>query len=98
MPAAPFTLVEGRALLARTPSLLKAWLEPLPDAWLHCDEGPDTWSPLDVVGHLVHGERTDWMPRAKRILEHGEERPFEPFDRFAQLQEDAERRLDVLLD
>lgn len=85
--ARTFALVEARALLERTPRVLDAWLRGLPDAWLHADEGPGTWSAHVVVGHLCHGERTDWIPRARRILEHGEGLAFEPFDRFAQLAE-----------
>jgi hypothetical protein len=59
-------------------------LRGLPEAWLRADEGPDTFSPFEVVGHLVHGERTDWIERAERIAEHGTSLAFEPFDRFAQ--------------
>jgi hypothetical protein len=69
-------------VLERTPSALRALLVPLRETWLHCDEGPGTFSPRDVLGHLILGEETDWMPRARIILEHGESRPFEPFDRF----------------
>lgn len=72
---------EAFALLERTPRLLEAWLRDLPAAWLDCDEGADTYSPRDVVGHLIHGEETDWAPRLRHILEHGPARPFEPFDR-----------------
>jgi len=68
-------------LLARTPSVLHALLGGLADQWTKADYGPDTWSPHQVVGHLIFGERTDWIPRARLILEHGESRPFEPFDR-----------------
>ena len=63
---------------------LDALLRGLPDGWITANEGGDTWSPFDVVGHLIHGERTDWMPRVRIILEHGESRPFDKFDRFAQ--------------
>jgi DinB family protein len=74
---------EAVALLRRTPAALTALLDGLPDAWLEASEGPDTFSPRDVVGHLIHGEETDWMPRLRIILEHGESVPFTPFDRFA---------------
>ena len=74
---------EARVLLSRTPAVLRAWLEDLPDAWLRADEGPGTYSPFDVLGHLLSGEETDWVPRMERLLAHGEERPFEPFDRDA---------------
>ena len=59
-------------------------LRGLPDGWIEAHEGADTWSPFDIIGHLVQGERSDWMPRARVILEHGEARAFDPFDRFAQ--------------
>src|SRR4029450_1921228 len=62
------------------------------------NEGADTWSPYDVIGHLIHGERTDWITRAKIILEHGESRPFDPFDRFAQFEESNGKTLEELLD
>ncbi len=78
-----YDLREARALLGRTPAVLDALLRGVPLAWVHANEGPDTFSPFDVLGHLIHGERTDWVPRAKVILEHGESRPFEPFDRYA---------------
>lgn len=73
---------EAIALLERTPAALAALLGGLPDAWLQCDEGPATFSPHEVIGHLLHGERTDWLPRIHRLLEHGEALAFEPFDRF----------------
>ena len=75
---------EAAALLERTPAMLFAWLVDLPEAWLTADEGPGTFSPREVVGHLLHGEEADWMPRARRILEHGEAVPFDRYDRFAQ--------------
>jgi len=78
---AGFDLAEARALLARTPGALRAWLGGLPDAWTRAVEAPGTWSAYDIVGHLVDGERHDWIPRARIILEHGTARPFELFDR-----------------
>lgn len=78
---------EALALLERTPPVLSVWLRDLPEPWLHADEGPDTWSPYLVVGHLIHGEKTDWVARAEQILSGGADRPFEPFDRFAMLGE-----------
>lgn len=74
---------EAAAILERTPGTLRALLAGLPEAWLEADEGPETFSPMDVLGHLIHGEETDWIPRIEIILEHGESRPFTPFDRFA---------------
>jgi hypothetical protein len=68
-------------LLARTPHVLRALLAGLEEEWLRADEGPGTYSTLDVIGHIVHGEDTDWIPRVEHVLEHGERTPFEPFDR-----------------
>jgi hypothetical protein len=93
-----FDLGTGIAVLERTPATLRAMLSGLPAAWLDGTEGPDTWSPYVVVGHLIHGERTDWIPRAKIILAQGAERRFTPFDRFAQFRESQGKPLDVLLD
>lgn len=84
--APAFTPPDAIAILERTPGTLRAWLTGLSDDWLATDEGPDTFSPLEVLGHLVHGERADWMTRARTIVEHGPERPFAPFDRFAHRQ------------
>lgn len=94
----PFDVAEAIALLERTPKVLDALLRGLPDGWIAANEGPGTWSPFDVVGHLVHGERADWMPRTRRLLEAGEERPFDPYDRFAQFRESAGKSLGDLLD
>lgn len=93
-----FSLPEGLAVLERTPRVLRAWLAGLPETWLTADEGPDTFSPLEVVGHLVHGERTDWMARIHMILEHGASRAFEPFDRFAHRRDLAGWSIARLLD
>jgi hypothetical protein len=89
---------EAAAVLARTPAALDALLRGLPDDWIAANEGGETWSPFDVVGHLIHGDKTDWMPRARIILEHGESRPFDKFDRFAQLAASERRSLGSLLD
>jgi len=86
------------SLLTRTPAALDALLRDLPDAWTSQNEGENTWSTFDVIGHLIHGERTDWIPRAKMILEFGETRPFEPFDRLAQVRESQGKSLPELLD
>ena len=76
-------LSQAVSVLERTPGALSALLGGLPEPWLTEDEGPDTFSPRDVLGHLIHGEETDWVPRMRIILEHGESVPFTPFDRFA---------------
>jgi DinB superfamily len=86
------------SLLDRTPAALNALLRDLPDAWTLQNEGANTWSAFDVVGHLIHGERTDWMPRARMILDFGETRAFEPFDRLGQLRESQGKLLGELLD
>jgi hypothetical protein len=93
-----FNLDETVAVLARTPATLDALLRGLPESWVRGNEGKDTWSAFDIVGHLIVGERTDWMSRARIILENGEARPFDPFDRFAQLKESQGKSLEQLLD
>jgi hypothetical protein len=101
--ATKFSLDETIAVLTRTPATLDALLRGLPDAWIHSNEGRTnngeaTWSPFDIVGHLIVGERTDWMPRVGMILQHGEARAFDPFDRFAQEKESQGKSLEQLLD
>jgi hypothetical protein len=91
-------LPDSIALLARTPAALNALLRDLPETWTFRNEGENTWSAFDVVGHLNHGERTDWMPRARTILQFGEAKPFEPFDREAQGRESQGKSLGQLLD
>lgn len=86
------------SLLSRTPAALEALLRGLPDTWTLQNEGEKTWSPFDIVGHLIHGERADWMPRAKTILQFGESKAFEPFDRWAQERESQGKSLAQLLD
>jgi len=86
------------SLLARTPVALNALLRDLPDAWTFQNEGENTWSAFDVVGHLTYLEKVDWLPRVKKILEFGEARPFEPVDRWAQIRENQGKPLAGLLD
>jgi DinB superfamily len=103
-----FSLAAAIVVLARTPATLDALLRGLPMSWVRSNEGrskdgrsdqaKDTWSPFDIVGHLIVGERTDWMSRARIILEHGETRAFDPFDRFAQEKESRGKSLEQLLD
>jgi len=93
-----FSVEEAAALLSRTPALLRAWLDPLPPAWTEVDEGAGTWSAYDVVGHLIHGERADWIPRVEHVLEHGASKPFEPFDREAMFEASKGKSLPALLD
>jgi hypothetical protein len=91
-------LSEATQILQQTPATLTAMVAGIPDTWLKATEGGGTWSCYDVVGHLIHGELTDWIPRVRIILEHGESQAFEPFDRFAQFREDQSRPIGALLD
>jgi len=91
-------LLDTIALLSRTPAALDALLRDLPETWTFRNEGESTWTPFDVVGHLIRGERTDWLSRAKRILQFGESKAFEPFDRFAQQRESQGKSLAQLLE
>jgi hypothetical protein len=94
----PFTLAEAVPLLARTPATFDALLRGLPDGWIAANEGGGTWSPFDVIGHLIVGEQSDWIPRVRIILEQGEARTFDKFDRFAQFELSRGRTLASLLD
>ena len=93
-----FELSNGIAVLERTPVTLRALLSGLPADWTDATEGPDTWSPFVVVGHLIHGERTDWIPRAQIILAQAASRRFTPYDRFAQFRDSEGKSLEGLLD
>jgi hypothetical protein len=86
------------AILDRTPSVLRTLLEGLADEWVMNNEGPETFSPYDVIGHLVHGEKTDWAARTKIILEKGTKVSFTPWDRFAQFSDSEGKTLEQLLD
>jgi hypothetical protein len=86
------------SLLTRTPAALNALLRDLPEAWTFQKEGENSWSPCDVVNHLIHAERTDWIPRVKIILQFGETRTFEPFDRWGPVRESQGKSLGQLLD
>jgi hypothetical protein len=93
-----FKLTSGIEILERTPATFRTLLGGLPEAWTAANEGPDTFSAFDNVGHLIHGERTDWIPRARIILAQAAVRRFEPFDRFAQYRESEGKGLAELLD
>lgn len=86
------------ALLTRTPAVLNALLRDLPDMWTSTNEGEHTWSAFDIVGHLIHAERADWMPRVKMVLRSGDTQTFEPFDREGHAREVHGRSLVQLLD
>ena len=93
-----FQLHDGIQVLERTPATFRALLSGLGDVWTTTNEGPDTFSAFDNVGHLIHGERADWIPRARIILAQGENRRFERYDRFAQVRESQGKNLAQLLD
>lgn len=91
-------LGEALPVLQRTPTVLRALLLDLPGPWIHATEGPDTWTPFDVIGHLVHGERTDWVPRIEHMLQHGDAIAFPSFDRRAMFAASRGLSLTDLLD
>ena len=93
-----FDLGQTIALLSRTPAVLDVMLRDLPDVWTMRNEGANTWTAYDVVGHLIHGEHTDWIPRAKMILREGDAKPFPPFDRQAQFRDSQGKSLARLVD
>ena len=93
-----YTLARSYQILERTPAVLKTLLSDLDTGWVMNNEGPETFSPYDVIGHLIHGEKTDWAARTKIILEFGLSKPFVPWDRFAQYEESKGKTLLQLLD
>jgi hypothetical protein len=93
-----FNLKETIEILERTPDVLTSLLGGLSDGWIYNNEGGESWSPFDIIGHLIHGEKRDWIPRAKIILEYGEDKPFEPFNRFAQFKDSEGKTLNELLE
>ena len=92
-----YDIVKSLEILERTPSVLNALLSGIDDEWIMNNEGPDTFSPYDVVGHLLHGEKTDWTARIKRILHHGTSKSFDSFDRFAMYEESKGKTMQQLL-
>ncbi len=93
-----FDLSHAVPILERTPQTLRSMLSGLGPEWIDATEGPDTWSPYVIVGHLIHADRTDWIPRARIVLAQGESRLFAPYDRFAQFHESKGKSLADLLD
>jgi hypothetical protein len=93
-----FQLENAIEVLSRTPSALNSLLRDVSDDWTHKNEGGESWSPFDILGHMVHGERADWIPRARIIIDHGTARPFDPFDRFAMFEESKGKSMNDLLD
>ena len=92
-----FNCAQSIEILQRTPAVLRSMLEGLSYEWISTNEGKETWSAYDVVGHLIHGELTDWMPRAEIILSETGSRRFTPFDRFAQFEVSGEKSMEELL-
>lgn len=92
-----FDIAKSIEILSQTPVTLASMLSGLSEEWLHNNEGEHTWSPYDIVGHLVHGEKTDWIVRAKIILSSAEDKTFEPFDRFAQEHDSKGKTIQQLL-
>ena len=93
-----YDLNKSIEILERTPGVMKVLLSDLDDDWTNNNEGPETFSPYDVLGHLIHGEKTDWTARTKMILEYGAGKTFEPWNRFAQFEESKGKTLQQLLD
>lgn len=93
-----FNLKHAIEILERTPNILETSLSGLSDQWLQQNEGPGTWSPFDIVGHLIHGEKTDWIPRTELILNQSDSKTFTPFDRFAQFENSKGKSITQLLE
>ena len=92
-----YDLEEAKLILGRTPEVLRTLLQDLPEPWTSNNEGGDTWSPFDVVGHLIHGEKDDWITRARKCFAEGEEKKFDSFDRLAQFEESKGKTMSQLL-
>lgn len=93
-----YNLPQAITILERTPAVLRTYLYDLPTEWTSPNEGPDTWSPFDIIGHLIHGEQEDWLKRTNLILSDNEDKTFEPFDRFAQFELSKGKTINELLD
>src|ERR1700746_81702 len=93
-----YSIERSLEIMERTPSVMDALLSGIGDDWIMNNEGPETFSPYDVIGHLIHGEKTDWTARTKRILESGESKTFDVYDRFAQYEESKGKSMQQLLD
>ncbi len=93
-----YNISKALEILERTPRILKTYLEDLSNDWVFCNEGDNTWSAFDIVGHLIHGEKTDWIERLKIVLSDSENKTFKPFDRFAQFENSKGKTLNELLE
>jgi uncharacterized damage-inducible protein DinB len=98
MQAMNFTVKRSLEILERTPKVLITMLQNISEEWTSPNEGDDTWSVYDIIGHLIHGEKTDWMPRAEIILSQDRDKAFTPFDRFAQFENSKGKPLNELLE
>ena len=92
-----FEIDKAIEILERTPLAIETLLKGISEEWLKNNEGENTWSPYTIVGHLIHGEKTDWIPRATIMLSDSQNKTFEPFDRFAQMRENQDKSIDELL-
>ncbi len=92
-----FELGQSMDIIRRTPDVLKAMLSAISEEWSHGRDGEDSWTPYDVLGHLIHGEKTDWIPRMEIIQSQGTNKAFEPFDRFAQFEDSKGKSMQDLL-
>lgn len=92
-----FSLLQSISILERTPAVLTSLLQNLDEEWTSKNEGSNTWSPFDVLGHLIHGEKTDWIPRMEIFLSDSPHKTFQPFDMHAQFEESKGKNLDQLL-
>ncbi|MCT4629544.1 DinB family protein [Winogradskyella sp.] len=92
-----YNTTKALEILEQTPKTLNSFLGNLSDEWIHNNEGENTWSPYDIVGHLIHGEKTDWVPRLKIILSNSKNKTFAPFDRFAQFEASKDKTITQLL-
>jgi hypothetical protein len=92
-----YSIDKALEILERTPKILRVYLKNLSDDWILCSEGGETWSAFDVVGHLIHGEKTDWSPRLKLVMSNTDNKTFEPYDRFAQFEESRGKTMKQLL-
>jgi hypothetical protein len=92
-----FDLEKAKEIISRTPETLNSLLSGLSDEWIYNNEGDKSWNPFDILGHLIHGEKTDWLPRIRIILSQNENTKFEAFDRFAQFDNSVGKTMDALL-
>jgi len=93
-----FQIEKAIEILSQTPTVVKSLLGNLSDDWIKNTSNSKNWSPFDIIGHLIHGEETDWIPRVEIIVAQGENLTFEPFDRFAQFEKSKNKTLNELIE